>query len=178
MGDFDSKDFDDTNLANRFSALNSNSSLDYANYLFLDDSLFFDDYKITSESYSSEHFPGSDLVDKQKVFGKPGYNSHSLPILPFSHASLFSGLFSIPVLFLTIISLAFKMMSINEDSSFFLYLFTLSIISSFSSLFMGFFALRKPRSRFFRGRKQAQIGILISSICLGILFWVCILAFI
>lgn len=86
--------------------LSSNSSIQAGKLLFIDDELFKAEYSnITDENYTSEDFPGSDLVDKNLVFAKEGYTTPKSPYIKYSVLSLVLSVFSIFIPFVSLLSL-------------------------------------------------------------------------
>lgn len=169
MTNFNSESF---NTHDRFSSLNSNSSLAYADFLFLDDSLFSESYKIKPEDYKSSDFPNSNLVDPRIVFTKAGYNSPPIPFIKYSKPAFYIGIVNIFSLLLTFV-LALVTFA-NEISLLYsaIYIFLLSSVLGISTSIL---ALRIPYSHFKRGYRLSRLGLIFSGFTLFIYVWVLLL---
>ena len=151
----------------RFNDLTSSSSLDYASYLFLDDSLFFNSYNISADEYKSSDFPGSSLVNRAFVFGSPGYNTHRLPFINNSKLCLWLGILSLGSCFFAVFNYTVAFASF-EAFNFFIFV---SSVLSILGLIISLVSLPKIHSRFFQGRKYINAGIIFSSFSAAVDFW-------
>lgn len=158
---------------NRFNDLSSSSSLDYASYLFLDDSLFSKSYSVSAEDYKSSDFPGSELVNPGQVFASPGYNAHRLPFINNSKFSLGMGILSLIFCFFAVVNYA---TSFDDFAGFNLFIFFSTVCSGWGFI-ISLISLPKTHSRFFQGRKYIHAGIIFSGFSGAASIWLLILYF-
>ncbi|QPK94208.1 hypothetical protein HCQ94_00350 [Actinomyces sp. zg-332] len=166
MTNFNSENF---NTHERFSNLNSNSSIDYADFLFLDDSLFFDSYKINAQDYQTSDFPNSELVNPNIVFAKSGYNAPPIPFVKYSKFSFVTGI----VNFVSLFAFLFILLIILDGDTHFLYTFIPLVFLSLSVLgiILSISALKAPYSHFRQGYRKARIGLIFNTFSFLIYVW-------
>ena len=162
-------------MSDTFSGFSSRSSLDYADFLFLDDTLFYDDYKVTAGEYSSDDFPGSDLVDRGFVFGRDGYNAPPLPFLKYSKFLMFATVLG---------GISFLLMNVITAVSFFSHVADVSFLFVLLLVFYGFLlilgvrVMRTPNTRFYTGHHLVKSCVILNSIFVVFQFWIVCLVFV
>ena len=160
------------NISKSFS---DKSSIKYADFLSLDDDLFFHSLNYNADTYSSNDFPGCELVNKEIVFSQKGYTNPPLPFLKFSLLSFFLTISGLIIFILNLFSVPF--IAENGHNTVTVPLFLLNLFLLALSLLSSLQALKKPHSRYYRGRSLAKISYVVSGIYLGMLIWLGIIIF-